>query len=78
MVADAFHWREHARYVRLRTRRDDGPTSASFTVVAGLKVELKEKLTGIEGDVNQLIEKARFEKTKRQELRLEKEETRRL
>ena len=43
--------------------------------VAGLKVELKEKLTGIEGYVDQLIEKAWFEETKRRELRLEKEET---
>ena len=46
--------------------------------VAGLKAELKEKLTGVEGDVDQLIEKARFEEIKRQELRLEKEETRKL
>ena len=42
--------------------------------VAGLKVE---KLTGIEGDVDQLIEKAQFEEAKRQELCLE-EETRRM
>ena len=158
VVADAFHWSEHARYVGLRTRlrgpaleyyrisptetkdtyeklkarlmsrfvpvrlqvvqsgrfserrqrvdesvddyaqdlqrlfalaypgtaRDDSPEGMmarrvlASQFVTGLKVELKEKLTGVEGDVDQLIEKARFEETKRRELRLEKEETRRL
>ena len=44
--------------------------------VAGLRPELKEKLAGAEGDIEQLLVKAKFEEAKRRELRLDREESR--
>ena len=45
--------------------------------VAGLRTELKEKLAGVEGDIDQLLVKARFEEAKRRELHLDQEESKR-
>lgn len=39
---------------------------------AGLRTELKEKLTGVDGDIEQLLVRAKFEEAKRRELRLDR------
>ena len=60
-----------------KAKQGDGETESmakdilAYQFVAGLKLEIKEKLAGVEGDFDQLLAKARFKEAKMKEWRNE-------
>ena len=57
-----------------RDRGEEGQLVLASRFVAGLKTQLQERLTGEDGNFDQLLSKARFEEARRKELYLDRKE----